>query len=148
MPSTDFNTPRRARKPQATRDVWRRPFLAALKSSPNISAACIRAGIDRSTAFRARQRDEAFAMQWAEAIDEAVDMLEEAAWQRAMTTSDRLMELLLKAHRPSVYGDRLKLDVRHETRRYAKEIGLTDEETELAVAAAERILREERRGLA
>ncbi len=75
-------------------------------------AACQAAGITRQSAYEARDRDTAFRAQWEEALQEAVDALEAAAWQRAMTgQSDRLMEMLLRAHRPEKYRETIRQEV-------------------------------------
>lgn len=46
-------------------------------------SACNAAGVGRSTAYEARQRDETFALAWAEAVREGVETLEQFAWARA-----------------------------------------------------------------
>lgn len=91
--------------------LWSTTFLTVLRSTGNIRAACQQAGIARSTAYEARTSDPTFRREWDEAIEDAVDLLEIAARNRAISGgSDRLMELLLKAHRPDVYGDRLRIE--------------------------------------
>ena len=93
-------------------------------------AACAKAHIERTAAYRARQGDEAFAASWKSAIEDAIDDLEAEAWHRARVgdvkflfyqgepikingkmvverqKSDTLMALLLKAHRPEKYRER------------------------------------------
>jgi hypothetical protein len=140
--SSTFTTPSRARKPYAR--GWKPAFLEALRNSANVRASCRAAGIDRSTAIKARQRDASFAAAWEEAVQDAVDTLTATAWQRAMTGgSDRLLEVLLRAYAPEQFGDRLRVDVTTEARRIARELGATPEE-EAAVAEAERILQRRR----
>jgi hypothetical protein len=141
--SSSFTTPTRARKPYAR--GWKPAFLEALRNSANIRASCRAAGIDRSTATKARQRDASFAAAWEEAVQDAVDTLTATAWQRATTGgSDRLLEVLLRAYAPEQFGDRLRVDVTSEARRIARELGATPEEEEAAVAEAERILQRRR----
>ena len=43
-------------------------------------------------------------------MDEAIDNLEATAYERASTTSDRLAEVLLKAHRPDKYVEKRLLE--------------------------------------
>lgn len=113
--------------------VWRRGFLVALALTGNVSAACRAVNVSRFTAYLARKTDSAFADEWAEAIEDATDALEEEARKRAMgegvsykfdkkgqplrhpitgepyaerCVSDALLILLLKAHRPEKYKDR------------------------------------------
>ena len=101
---------------------WQRPFLAALKNTGNVRAACGHAGVERSTVYRARRDDPSFAKKWDEAKDEATDVLEAEAWRRALrgveepvfyrgkqvgTTkhySDALLMFLLRANRPETYA--------------------------------------------
>jgi hypothetical protein len=67
----------------------------------------------RSAAYDWRSDDEEFAKAWDEAIETAGDKLEEVAYRRATTgKSDRLLEVLVKAHRPK-YRDKHEVDLRH-----------------------------------
>jgi hypothetical protein len=87
-------------------DRAREAFLAQLRHVPNVSAAARAAGMGRTAAYAWRDDDEEFASAWDEAVQESVDALEQVAWERAQTTSDRLIEVLLKGHRPEKYTDR------------------------------------------
>lgn len=91
----------------------RATFLAALRTSPNVTAAAEAAGVSRQAAYKWREADPDFAEEWDHAIEASVDNLEEKAWRRAETESDRLMEILLKAHRPKY---REKATVEHTGR--------------------------------
>lgn len=115
-------------------DVWRPLFLNALRNSGNIRAACQASNIDRSTAYRARERSAEFAAAWDEALEEAIDTLEAAAWQRArdgvvrrepimyqgrkvgekviVEYSDTVLIQLLKAHRPEKYRERFDIEIK------------------------------------
>ncbi len=84
--------------------VWRPKFLAALADSGNVRYACEEAGVARQVVYRAKHEDQAFAEQWRLAIEDACDLLEAVARDRAIRTSDRLLMFLLAAHRPDVYG--------------------------------------------
>lgn len=101
--------------PKASRTVRtdraREVFLEQLRETCNVSHAARAARIGRSTAYEWREADSDFADAWDEAEVEAVDALELAARQRAIEGSDKLMEILLKAHRPDKYTDRIKADV-------------------------------------
>lgn len=63
---------------------WREPFLAALRHMPVISHGCEAVGIDRSTVYRARQADEAFAKEMDDALEAGVDRAEQAAFKRGV----------------------------------------------------------------
>lgn len=97
-------------RPSATGRA-RATFLKELRETCNVSHSCRVAGMDRRTAYRWREADEAFAADWDEAEQEAIDHLEHVARKRAIDSSDRMLEILLKAHRPEKYTERAKLDV-------------------------------------
>jgi hypothetical protein len=114
-------------------DVWRPLFINALRNSANIRAACQSAGIARSAAYAARERSAEFAAAWDEALEEAVDTLEAAAWTRArdgvvrrkpimfqgqkvneeviVEYSDTVLIQLLKAHRPAKYREKFDVEI-------------------------------------
>ena len=103
----------------------RETFLAALRETCNVSEAARTARISRNTAYEHRKADPAFAEAWDEAEQEAADKLEREAWRRSVEGtdkpvvykgeitgtykeySDRMLELLLKAHRPEKFKDRV-----------------------------------------
>lgn len=82
---------------------WMNTFLAVLRNSGNVRAACDKAGISRISAYTARDRDSIFRDAWDEAKQDAVDILEAVAWSRAQTQSDTLLIFLLKHNRPETY---------------------------------------------
>lgn len=111
---------------------WRSAFLAALAEGENVTLAAKAAGIDRGTAYERRGADPAFAKAWDSALEVAIDALEAEARRRAYegvlvkrftksgepvidpatgeqyverVYSDRLMEVLLRAHRPARFRD-------------------------------------------
>jgi hypothetical protein len=94
------------KKPSA--GEWRPPFLAALRNSGNVRAACKAAGISRAAAYSHRENSREFRQQWDEAIEDACDILEAEAWQRGRKSSDTLLIFLLKAHRPEKYREVIK----------------------------------------
>ncbi len=112
-------------------DEARETFLATLAAACNVTAACRAAGICRQTAYQWREDDKAFAEAWKGALEEAVDGLEKEAWRRAVEGvdrpivyqgavtgtyreySDRMMEILLKAHRPEKYIERTRSENLH-----------------------------------
>lgn len=58
-----------------------------------------------------RDDDPDFAAAWAEAEETAIDALEKVARDRATEgKSDRMLEILLKAHRPEKYVERYKTE--------------------------------------
>lgn len=116
---------------------WVAAFLAVLRETSNVRRACEAAGIERSTAYRLRDKDTEFNRQWDEAMDEGSDLLEEEARRRAHVGwdepvfgriakdtdgevgivrkySDTLLIFLLKGARPEKYRERQ--DVQHSGR--------------------------------
>lgn len=63
---------------------WREAFLAALRQVPVVQHACDTVGIERCTAYRARQADDAFAEAWEEAMEAGIDRAEKEAFRRAV----------------------------------------------------------------
>ncbi|MCK9513769.1 MAG: terminase [Pigmentiphaga sp.] len=100
-------------------------FLAELERMANVSAAARKAKVPRSTAYDWYAADEEFAAAWDQAVEVAVDSLEQEAWRRARDGtlkpvfqrgekvgqvreySDQLMVTLLKAHKPEKYRERV-----------------------------------------
>lgn len=92
-------------------DRAREAFLTTLRETCNVSASCRAAMIGRTAAYDWRRDDADFAAAWEEAEEEAIDKLEEVARERAIDGSDRMMEILLKAHRPEKYVERLRSEL-------------------------------------
>lgn len=63
---------------------WKPAYLAALRQVPVIKHACEAAGIDRTTAWRAREADEEFAKAEQEAMEEGIDRAEAEAFRRGV----------------------------------------------------------------
>jgi hypothetical protein len=111
-------------------DRGRQRFLEVLRATCNVSEAARACGISRRTAYDHRDAGPDFASAWDDAEQEAADALEREAWRRGVegvdhpimyrgrvvarstVYSDRLLELLLKAHRPAKYKERVSSDYR------------------------------------
>lgn len=63
---------------------WKPAFLDALRELPVIAHACKAVGVNRSTAWRARQADEQFASDWDEALEDGIDKAEQEAFRRGV----------------------------------------------------------------
>ena len=109
MATSKKRTPKKRTKASAD---WSDAFLASLRQSANVRLSCEKAGIARSVAYARRDNDTDFAAAWAAALHDAVDRLEQVAWQRAQKSSDTLLIFLLKAHRPDLYRDKLEVTQR------------------------------------
>ncbi|GAB4151567.1 MAG: hypothetical protein Tsb0016_23780 [Sphingomonadales bacterium] len=97
--------------------------MRSLAQTANVSASAAAAGMSRSAVYRLRAGDSDFADQWDEALNAALDTLEEALMKRAIdgvdkpvyyagkpcgstkTYSDALAMFLLKSRRPEIYGE-------------------------------------------
>jgi len=92
------------------RREWKKTFLEALADGASVASACRRAGVSRQCAYKARSRSPAFAEQWEDALEEGADALEDEAFRRAMNGSDSLLMFLLRAKRPAVYRDNVRME--------------------------------------
>lgn len=63
---------------------WKPIFLQALRTVPVVTHAATAAGIERSTAWRARQENEQFAQDWDDAMEAGIDRAEQEAFRRAV----------------------------------------------------------------
>ena len=63
---------------------WKPLFIQALCQVPVVSHASKAAGIDRTTAYSARDTDDAFAKAWDDAMEAGVDEAEAEAFRRAV----------------------------------------------------------------
>lgn len=86
-------------------------FLTTLiTTGGNVSKACRLLNISRQRVFEWRETDKAFDLAWSEALEAGTENLEEIAYRRACTTSDTLAIFLLKARRPNVYRENIKVE--------------------------------------
>lgn len=106
---------------------WKPIFLKAIADGSTITEAAEAAGVDRSTAWRTRDRDPEFLQAFEQALESSADILEKTARRRAIegweepvyqggqligsktVYSDSLLALLLKGRRKSVFSDRTEL---------------------------------------
>jgi hypothetical protein len=99
-------------------------FFHHLGRTGSVTVAANRAQLRRSSLYQRRQDDEEFAERWAQALDLGVERLQDNAMNRAMNGTprpvwrngqkvgsiqqfdNRLLQFLLRAHRPEIYGER------------------------------------------
>jgi len=110
------------------RPDWPGRFLEELSKCGNVTASCEAVGVNRVTAYRRQEANEAFAAAWEEAVDKGVEGLIDEAKRRAykgvpepvgfyqgepgaivQRYSDSLLMFLVKARRPE-YKDRVALE--------------------------------------
>ena len=97
--------------PRARTRVWRRAFVKTLAKVPNVSLAAKAAGVSARTAYNHRDDDPEFAAQWLDALNKSVDKVEAIAFELASEGEPRLIEFILKSHRPAIYRETQRLDV-------------------------------------
>ena len=107
--------------------AWRGVFIERLKATGNVTLATSGAGVGRGHAYRTRNRSKAFRLLWDDALEQAVDLLDGEARRRATgikrdvwyagekvgtenVYSDSLLMFLLRAHRPNLYRDNVKVE--------------------------------------
>ncbi|MDP2329908.1 MAG: hypothetical protein Q8M19_04335 [Reyranella sp.] len=96
-------------------------FLQHLTETGDVSVAAERVGLHRSTLYKHKSAKPAFARRWTEALEMGLDRLQDHAVNRATVglekpvwhrgeqvgavrqPDNRLLQFLLKAHRPEVY---------------------------------------------
>lgn len=109
--------PRRSRFKQ-----WEQRFLEALRIKGSAQAAALVAGVSRRTIYKQRKRSPSFAARWDEIVNANNEMLEGAAFERAVhgvvktrfykdvpiaterEYSDGLTQFLLEKRMPEKYG--------------------------------------------
>jgi 20S proteasome alpha/beta subunit len=92
------------------RDNQKKRFIETLTLQGTVSHAAQAAGVSRMTAYRWRESDREFASQWDEAMETAVDAVENALYQKAVSGDTVPMIFYLKAHRP-IYRDRVTINI-------------------------------------
>jgi hypothetical protein len=85
-------------------------MLSALAKTGNISASARAADIGRTTHYDWLQSDPAYAAAVETALEEAIEVLEAVARQRAVHGSDTLLIFLLKSLRPERYRERYQVE--------------------------------------
>lgn len=92
---------------------WMPPFLASLRGNGNIRGACEHAGVSRPVALYWRAKHAEFRKVWDTCMQDAIDLLEQAAWQRAITNtrSDQLLWNMLSSLRRQKYGQRIEIEM-------------------------------------
>jgi hypothetical protein len=133
-PSSALSTAPTLRRPD-----WAPRFIEVFSATGNVRLAATAAGVSRDAPYKKAQASSAFAAQWLQAREDAVDILEGEARRRALTSSDAILMFLLRAQRPDLYRDKvaLAIDVGHIAAGIAATLGI---EPGAIIEEAERIL--------
>jgi hypothetical protein len=129
--------------------MWEPAFFAAFSEVGNVKEAAKLAGVSRMTVWRHKTSDPDFAKKFADAEQEAMDVLEREAWRRATEGtdepvfykgdqcgtikrySDNLLMFLLRGGRPEKYRERFVLPVDELNRLIERELAAARGEAEL-----------------
>ena len=68
------------------------------------------AKVSKANVYDERQRNEDFALAWADVEERSTELLETEAVRRATKGSDVLLIFLLKSRRPTTYRDNVKVE--------------------------------------
>jgi hypothetical protein len=138
--ASDDEVVRRVRR---HRRSWYKVFLDDIRMTGTVGSGCAAAGVSRGAPYARAKRDPAFAAAWAEAKEDATDLLVVEGRRRALEGSDRLLEFFLRAHRPEVYreGYYLRSDPRRQAQKVADHLRMTADEV---LDEADRRIQEER----
>ena len=93
------------------RDSQKKRFIDALTVQGTVYYAAQAAGVSRWTAYRWREDDLEFASLWDQALQNAVDVVENTIYNQAVGGNTLAAIFYLKAHRP-IYRDRLNIDIK------------------------------------
>lgn len=105
------STPDDSTDPTGPWPKWAQTFLDLFATSGNVMLSARGAGVNRTTPYLLRSKDEAFATAWTEADEAATQSLEAEAWKRARSGSDRLLLFLLQARRPQTYRTNARVEL-------------------------------------
>jgi len=111
MVHTNKKPPPKPRQRKHKPDPWRKVFIETLRNTGNVRVSAAAANVTRKAAYKTRDVFPEFAAEWEEAVEEAIEHLEDVARQRAEESSDTLLIFLLKAHRPEKYREVLNIKV-------------------------------------
>lgn len=116
------------------RDTRKKKFIETLEAQGTVLHAAKAAGVSRWTAYRWRQEDPEFDSRWDEALENAVDVVENSLYQKAVSGDTICIIFYLKAHRP-IYRDRLNIDVEHVKSEIEERMEQLRENSDLPVRA-------------
>ena len=147
-------------RPSGQHHEWKDDFLDAYRASGVLLHACRQVGVHHKTVNEARATDPEFLAAFEDAREEAVAAMEVELRRRAVDGvlkpvyqggqhvgdvrehSDQLLMFALKAARPEVYRETIRVDIRREAERMAEALGMDAADVAAAVEEAERILRD------
>lgn len=89
---------------------WGQRFLDAFRDTGIVQEAAKKAGVGKATVYRHKASNPTFAAAWDEVEEWTTQQLEQVAVKRAVDGSDLLLIFLLKARRPHIYRETMKVE--------------------------------------
>lgn len=99
------------RRSGLTQEDAKNKFIQQLKLYGTVTRAAAAAGISVPTAYNWRKNDPEFDWRWKYALESAADGLEEALYERGLTSDTTAAIFLLKGMRPEKYRERHAISV-------------------------------------
>ena len=93
-----------------TRAASQKAFLKAYAKTGVITSAARAAGITRQTVYRWREESETFLTDSDNAMQEALDGVEDAAFELAKQQDGPMQRFILSRRRPQVWGEKIELN--------------------------------------
>jgi hypothetical protein len=88
---------------------WMKSYLREVRETGVLASGCRAADVSRQAALKWRDKSPAFRRACEDAVEEAMDRIEEKAFQLAIAGNARLIIFILKHRRREVYGDRVEV---------------------------------------
>ena len=89
-------------------------FLQALRETGIVLRACERTGIDRPTVYLWRQEDAEFAAAWTDALEDAVDVVEESLYSMATSRKNVVATIFYLKNNREKYREETRIIVSKE----------------------------------
>ncbi len=88
----------------------KREFISELRRESTVYHAALHVGVSRKTVYRWQEVDPDFAEAWADALQDATDVMEHSVYHQALNGDTLLKMFWLKKHRPE-YRDKTTVDI-------------------------------------
>jgi hypothetical protein len=88
----------------------KREFISELRRESTVYHAALHVGVSRKTVYRWQEVDPDFAEAWADALQDATDVMEHSVYHQALNGDTLLKMFWLKKHRPE-YRDKTTIDI-------------------------------------
>lgn len=100
-------------KPGSPSAIKQAAFLAYIGKLPCIEHACEAVGVSKQQIYRLRRAKPEFRKKWDAAIRRSIEAVEKVAFEMALAGDEKLIRLLLRAHKPKKYNPVTKTENLH-----------------------------------